>query len=133
MTARRLSRANAARPPPRPSSEPVTVQRRASNTGVIMIVGQKSALGRNHAGQIVTVHVAEHTVTIDLGGDDTHASLRTTTQAVRSIKPTGPQGQNHSCLLGHLSASRGGRFVNIRSDWRTSSRALSDHLVKLHI
>src|SRR5260370_9203020 len=44
MTARRPSRARAARPPPRPSSEPVTVQRRASNTGVIMIVGQNSAL-----------------------------------------------------------------------------------------
>jgi hypothetical protein len=54
----------------RPSSEPVTVQRRASNTGVIMVVGQKRALGRIRAGQIVTVHAAEHTVTIDLGGDD---------------------------------------------------------------
>ena len=87
MTARRLSRARAARPPPRPSSEPVTVQRRASNTGVIMIVGQKSALGRIHAGQIVTVHVAEHTVTIDLGGDDTHASRRTTRPSVASSPP----------------------------------------------
>ena len=48
-----------------------------------MIVGQNSALGRIHAG-IVTVHVAEHTVTIDLGGDGTRAIRRTTTQAVRS-------------------------------------------------
>ena len=55
----------------------------ASSTGVIMIVGQNSALGRIHAG-IVTVHVAEHTVTIDLGGDGTRAIRRTTTQAVRS-------------------------------------------------
>jgi len=98
MTARRLSRARAAGPPPRPSSEPVTFQRRASNTGVIMVVGQKSALGCIHAGQIVTVHVAQHTVTIDLGGDDTRAIRRTTAQAVCSIKPTGPQGQNHSCF-----------------------------------
>jgi hypothetical protein len=29
-------------------------------------------------------------VTIDLGGDGTRAIRRTTTQAVRSIKPTGP-------------------------------------------
>jgi hypothetical protein len=70
MTAHRPSRARAAGPPPRPPSEPVTVQRRASNTRVITVVGHKSALGRIHAGQIVTVHVAEHTVTIDLGGDD---------------------------------------------------------------
>ena len=36
-------------PPPRPSAEPVRVQRRASNTGVIMVAGQKIALGRIHA------------------------------------------------------------------------------------
>jgi hypothetical protein len=36
-------------PPPRPSVEPVRVQRRASNTGVIMVAGQKIALGRVHA------------------------------------------------------------------------------------
>ncbi len=47
--------------PPRPSAEPVTVQRRASNTGVIMVAGQKSALGRIYCGQIVTVHVADTT------------------------------------------------------------------------
>jgi hypothetical protein len=48
--ARRLRGARPAGPPPRPSTEPVTVQRRASNTGVIMVVGQKIALGRIHAG-----------------------------------------------------------------------------------
>ena len=84
--ARRLRGARPAGPPPRPSSEPVTVQRRASNTGVIMVVGQKIALGRIHAGQIVTVHVADDTMTIDLGGDDTRTIRRTTTQPVRSFK-----------------------------------------------
>jgi hypothetical protein len=69
----------------------VTAQRRASNTGVIMIAGQKIALGRIHAGRIVTVHVAEHTITIDLGGDDTRTVRRTTTQAVRSIKAHRPR------------------------------------------
>jgi hypothetical protein len=64
--ARRLRGARPAGPPPRPSTEPVTVQRRASNTGIIMVVGQKIALGRIHAGQVVTVHVAEHTVTVEL-------------------------------------------------------------------
>jgi len=41
--------------PPRPSAEPVTVQRRAGNTGVIMVAGRKIALGRIYCAQIVTV------------------------------------------------------------------------------
>jgi transposase InsO family protein len=84
--ARLLRGARPAGPPPRPAAGPVTVQRRASNTGVIMVVGQKIALGRIHAGKVVTVHVADDTMTIDLGGDDTRTVRRTTTQAVRSIK-----------------------------------------------
>ena len=89
--ARRLRGARPAGPPPRPSAEPVTVQRRASNSGVIMVVGQKIALGRIHARRTVTVHVAEHTLTIDLGGDDVRTIRRTTTQAVRSIKAHRPR------------------------------------------
>jgi transposase InsO family protein len=84
--ARRLRGARPAGPPPRPSTEPVTAQRVASNTGVIMIAGQKIALGRIHARRIVTVHVTAELITIDLGGDDTRTVRRTTTQPVRSIK-----------------------------------------------
>ncbi len=87
----RLQGASPAGPPPRPSAEPVTAQRRASNTGVIMVAGQKIALGRIHAGQVVTVHVAEHTITIDLGGDDIRTVRRTTAQPVRSIKAHRPR------------------------------------------
>jgi hypothetical protein len=60
----------------------VTAQRVASNTGVIMVAGQKIALGRIHARRIVTAEV----ITIDLGEDDTRTIRRTTTQPVRSIK-----------------------------------------------
>ena len=60
-----LRGARPAGPPPRPSLEPVRVQRRASNTGVIMVAGQKVALGRIHAHTTVTVHVAETTLTIE--------------------------------------------------------------------
>ena len=56
-----------------------------------MVVGQKIALGRIHAGRVVTVHVAEHTITIDLGGDDTRTVRRTTNQPVRSIKAHRPR------------------------------------------
>jgi hypothetical protein len=83
--ARAMRGARPAGPPPRPSTEPVTAQRRASNTGVVMVAGQKIALGRIHTGQVVTVHVAADTITIDLG-EDTRTVRRTTTQPVRSIK-----------------------------------------------
>ena len=51
----RLRGVRPAGPPPRPSIEPIRVQRRASNTGVIMVCGQKVALGRIHRHQTVTV------------------------------------------------------------------------------
>jgi hypothetical protein len=83
--------ASPAGPPPRPSTEPVTAQRRASNTGIIMTAGQKIALGRIHARQVLTVHVAADTITIDPGGDDVRTIRRTTTQAVRSTKAHRPR------------------------------------------
>jgi hypothetical protein len=93
--ARRLRGARPAGPPPRPSAEPVTVQRVASNTGVIMVVGQKIALGRIHARQVITVHVATDTLTIDLASDDIRTVRRTTTQPVRSIKAQQPRKAAH--------------------------------------
>jgi hypothetical protein len=93
--ARKMRGARPAGPPPRPSAKPVTAQRVASNTGVIMIAGQKIALGRIHARRIVTVHVAASTITIDLDGDDTRVVRRTTTQPVRSIKAQQPRKAAH--------------------------------------
>ena len=58
----------------------------ASNTGVIMIAGQKIALGWIHSRQIVTVHVADETVTIDLGGDDIGTVRRTHQPARPELK-----------------------------------------------
>jgi len=78
-------------PPPRPSAEPITVQRRASNTGVIMVCGQKIALGRIHQHQTVTVHVSETTLAIELDDGETRVVRRTTTLAVRNIKADRPR------------------------------------------
>jgi len=78
-------------PPPRPSTEPIRVQRRASNTGVIMVAGQKVALGRVHRHQTVTVLVAETTLAIELDDQETRVVRRTTTQPVRSIKGQRPR------------------------------------------
>ena len=49
------------------------------------------ALGRMHAGQVVIVHVAANTITIDLDDQDSHTIRRTTSQVVRSIKPPSPE------------------------------------------
>jgi hypothetical protein len=89
--ARRLRGARPAGPPPRPSLEPVRVQRRASNSGVIMVVGQKVALGRAHAHTVVTVYVAERSLTIETGDGDIRTVARTTTQPVRNIRPMRPR------------------------------------------
>jgi len=51
-----------------------------------MVAGQKIALGRIHARQTITVHVADATITIDLGGEDTRTVRPTTTQPVSSFK-----------------------------------------------
>ncbi|MFY9808701.1 MAG: IS481 family transposase [Pseudonocardiaceae bacterium] len=92
--ARRLRGARPAGPPPRPSVEPVTAQRRASNTGVIMVAGQKLALGRDHAHTVVTVHVAEHTITVELDDGPRRTFRRTTTQPVRNHKAQRPVHPN---------------------------------------
>jgi hypothetical protein len=69
------------------------MQRKASNTGVIMVAGQKIALGRAHA--IVTVQVAEHTITVDYGDGGRRTVRRTSTQPVRSWKsPTPPHAHS---------------------------------------
>ncbi|WP_238402776.1 IS481 family transposase [Cellulomonas sp. H30R-01] len=76
---------------PRPAIEPVTVQRRASATGVIVVAGQKVPLGRINAGATVTVHAAQETLAIDLPDGDTTVVRRTNEHAVRSIKGQRPR------------------------------------------
>jgi hypothetical protein len=87
--ARGLQGARPAGPPPRPRTEPVTVQRRVSATGVITVCRQHVALGRIHAGRTVTVHVSEHTLAIELD-DETRTIRRTTTRPVVVIKGSRP-------------------------------------------
>jgi hypothetical protein len=58
---------------------------------VITVCRQHVALGRIHAGRLVSVHVSEHTLAIELG-DDTRTVRRTTSLPVRVIK--GSRRQN---------------------------------------
>src|SRR5262245_48883896 len=89
--AARLQRCRPVGSVPRPSTEPITVQRRASNSGVIMVAGQKIALGREHKHRTLTVHVSDTTIAIELPGADELTVRRTTTQPVRSIKGQRPR------------------------------------------
>ena len=89
--AARLRGARPAGPPPHPSDEPVRAQRRASATGLVMVAGQKIALGRVHAGQTVTVLVSDITLTVEFSDGETQVVNRTTTQPVRSIKGQRPR------------------------------------------
>jgi transposase InsO family protein len=89
--AARLQQSRPVGPVPRPSTEPITVQRRASNTGVIMVAGQKVALGRQFHHQTVNVHVSETTLAIELPDEETRIVRRTNDNAVRSIKGQRPR------------------------------------------
>jgi transposase-like protein len=60
-----------------------------SATGVIVVCRQHVALGRVRAGRIVTVHVSEHTLAIELGGE-TRSVRRTTSRPVVVIKANRP-------------------------------------------
>jgi transposase InsO family protein len=101
---RRLRGARPAGPPPRPRTEPVTVQRRVSATGVITVCRQSVSLGRVHAGRMVTVHVSEHTLAIELG-DDTRTIRRTTTRPVVVIKGSRRQNPARAASATALSSS----------------------------
>jgi Integrase core domain len=85
-------------PPPRPSTEPIRVQRRASNTGVIMVCGQKVALGRDQRHRTLTVHVSETTLAIEVDDGETRIVRRTTTLPVRNIKADRPRPVTHQVV-----------------------------------
>jgi hypothetical protein len=55
---------------------------------VIAVVRQFVALGRTHAHTVVTVHVAEDTLTIELPDGEQRTVRRTTTDPVRRWKVT---------------------------------------------
>ncbi|MBF8186671.1 hypothetical protein ITP53_13150 [Nonomuraea sp. K274] len=85
-----LRGARPAEPPPVPQRSPITVQRRANSFGVIMVALQTISLGRLHADQVVTVHVSDTTLTIDLD-DGPRTVHRTTDLPVRSVKAHRPR------------------------------------------
>nr|WP_245651395.1 IS481 family transposase [Streptosporangium amethystogenes] len=85
-----LRGARPAGPSPTPARSPITVQRRASSCGVIVVARQSVSLGRLHAGQVVTVHVSDSTLTIDLD-EGPRTVHRTTDLPVRNVKAARPR------------------------------------------
>jgi transposase InsO family protein len=78
-------------PPPRPSLEPIRVQRRASKDGIICVCQQKVALGRIHRYETFTIAVSDTTLAIELGDQETRVVRRTTTTPVINIKSNRPR------------------------------------------
>jgi transposase len=69
----------------------VQTYRRNLGPRVVMVCGQKIALGRVHAHRTVSIHVAETTLAIELDDGQTRIVRRTTTLPVRSIKADRPR------------------------------------------
>ncbi|WP_234021933.1 MULTISPECIES: hypothetical protein [unclassified Streptomyces] len=88
---RRLRGLRPAGPPPRPRVEPVRVQRRVSAVGTVMVCRQTVSLGRPYAGQTVTVHVSDTTISVELDGQ-IRVTRRTTDVPVRNVKANKPHG-----------------------------------------
>jgi transposase InsO family protein len=85
----RLRGLRPAGPPPRPRVEPVRIQRRISAVGTVMVCRQVVSLGRPYAGQTVTVHVSDTTITVELDGQ-VRVIQRTTDIPVRHVKANKP-------------------------------------------
>ncbi len=109
--AQRLRGARRAGPPPAPATSPVTVQRRASNSGVIMVAGAEDRPGpypRPQAG--LRPRQPRHDHHRDRG--------RRHPDRPPDYRPAGPQPaspavpQDRQCFLGHLERTCWDRSVN---------------------
>jgi transposase InsO family protein len=86
----RLRGLRPAGPPPTASPDPVRVQRRVSDTGVVMVARQTAALGRVHAGKTVAIDVTDTELVV--GCDDGPRTIRrTNTLPIRNLKANRPR------------------------------------------
>jgi transposase InsO family protein len=82
----RLRGARKAVASPPPPSGPVTVQRRVSSRGGIMVATQKIQVGLIHAGKIVTVSAEDHAFRLAVDGQVVGVVPRTTTSEIHRYK-----------------------------------------------
>jgi hypothetical protein len=90
------------------------VQRRASNSGVVMVVGQKIALGRVHAGKTVTIDVTDTQLAIHCD-DGVRTVRRATDQPVTRIKARRPRKVEPQTIA---SSGEGGQSRRPSADTR---------------
>jgi hypothetical protein len=99
LTPAQITRPRGARPPgppPQLPAGPVTVQRRASNTGIICVALQKVALGRVHAGKTVTVEVTDAQLRIHCD-DGIRTVARSNDKPITRLKAPRPRtSRNHA-------------------------------------
>ncbi|HEY2261432.1 MAG TPA: integrase core domain-containing protein, partial [Streptosporangiaceae bacterium] len=82
----RLRGARKAAASPPPPSGPVTVQRRVSSRGGIMVATQKIQAGLIHAGKTVTVTAGDHSFRLAVDGQAAGVVPRTATGEIRRYK-----------------------------------------------
>ena len=82
----RLRGARRAAASPPPPSGPVTVQRRVSSRGGIMVATQKIQAGLIHAGKIVTVAAGDHSFRFIIDGQTVAVVPRTTSREIHRYK-----------------------------------------------
>jgi transposase InsO family protein len=82
----RLRGARRAAASPPPPSGPVTVQRRVSSCGGIMVATQKIQVGLIHAGKIVTVAAGDHSFRLIIDGQTVAVVPRTTSREIHRYK-----------------------------------------------
>ena len=82
----RLRGARKAAAAPLPPSGPVTVQRRVSSRGGIMVATQKIQVGLIHAGKIVTVTAEDHAFRLVIDGQAVGVVPRTTAREIHRYK-----------------------------------------------
>jgi hypothetical protein len=82
----RLRGARKAAASPPPPSGPVTVQRRVSSRGGIMVATQKIQVGLIHAGKVVTVTAEDHSFRLVVDGQAVGVVPRTTAREIHRYK-----------------------------------------------
>jgi len=85
-------RASNGLPPP---AGPVTVQRRVSQRGSIMVATQRIQVGMIHARKIVTVTAEDHSFRLDIDGDTVAIVPRTTSREIHRYKAYRQQSPRH--------------------------------------
>jgi hypothetical protein len=82
----RLRGARRAGTTPPPPDGPMTVQRRVSQRGSIMVARQKIQVGMIHARKIVTVTASDHSFEVTIDGEMVSIVARTTDREVHRYK-----------------------------------------------